>query len=586
MSLQFIGFGRRLALVGLASALLVTSAPAQGIRPEVIPGAVAQNDAGRPEGKSPRVSGVRDAGAQPPEVGALAAPPPRKRAGLGVKGENLRLSLDNSIFAKNETTVAINPTNPLNVVAGANDYRIGLAQSGFYASPGDGSDIAFRTEDGTNPDGIVPLVADGFGGAWDGGGDPAIDFDGNGRVYFAGLFFNRTNPPPVRGRSCVNGLQVSTSDNGGLTWSRSSLVSRAGIVAYHDRSADCSVFHDKEYIAVDRYSRSARRGNVYVTWTLFDLAARTSRIYFARSTDRGVHWSTGVAISGSDPDLCTNGANPGGCDHNQFSVPAVGTDGTIYVVFKNFDTPAENQILFVACTPENDCRSAAGWSSPVKVATVFDQNYAPGFRLSNSAFRLGQDTWNIAVDRSVSPNKLYVFWSDNRNGGSNPTGNGATGGTGTDAFVAISTDGGDSWTDAEKVNQDDSRNDHFMGWGAVAPAGNVQPGKAPVCVMYRDRRSDPENKLNEIWASCSVDGGASWSDQRLTDSGPQNCVDLAGFTGPDGRSTFIGDYSGLAATVDSAGQAFFFAAWTDCRDATPDLRKSDIWGVKFGAVGG
>ncbi len=582
MSLQWLAIGRRLALVGVASVVLFSGVPSQGSRPEVIRGASAEGIRAQPEAKVPKASGVREVDAQSQGAGAAARNPAPKKGRTGVRGENLRLSLDNSLFAKNETTVAINPANPLNIVAGANDYRIGIAQSGFYASPGDGEDVAFQTADGTNPDGILPIVADGFAGAWDGGGDPAVDFDAGGRVYYAGLFFNRTGPPPVRGRSCVNGLQVSTSDNAGLTWSRPSLVTRAGIVAYHDRNDDCSIIHDKEYIAVDRYSSGGRRGNVYVTWTRFDLTARLSPIYFARSSDRGVTWSPGVAISGSDPELCSE-AEEGTCDRNQFSVPALGDDGTIYVVFKNFDTPAENQILLVRCLPARDCSSSAGWTEPVKVATVFDQNYAPGFRLSNSGFRLGQDTWNIAIDRTASPNKLYVFWSDNRNGGNAPTGNGATGGTGTDVFVAISTDGGETWTDAERVNQDTSRNDHFMGWGAVAPAIGGEPGKAPVCVMYRDRRNDPENKLNEIWASCSVDGGASWSDQRLTDSGLQNCVDLAGFTGPDGRSAFIGDYSGLAAGVDGNGQAFFFAAWTDCRLATPALRKSDIWGVEFRA---
>jgi hypothetical protein len=68
-----------------------------------------------------------------------------------------------------------------------------------------------------------------------------------------------------------------------------------------------------------------------------------------------------------------------------------------------------------------------------------------------------------------------------------------------------------------------------------------------------DRRADPGNKLNEVYASCSTNGGSTWFDQRLTDSGPQNCVDFGGFpvpSGPEaGKSRFIGDYNGLDATM-------------------------------------
>jgi hypothetical protein len=586
MPYQSARWSRQLALLGLGATLVIAGAGsyASAVTPLVSPASAAPAGPSS-ESKTPPFSGTRDvrpgdAGTAGAGAGASPRKPTRGVRPRGDLGENLRLSQDNSVFPKNETTVAINPANAGNVAAGANDYRIGVAQSGFYSSPGDNGEPAFATEDGSNPDGLLPMVADGRGGAWDGGGDPAVDFGGDGRAYYASIFFNRTNPPAVRGLSCINGVAVSTSDNGGLTWTRASVVTGAGIVAYHADNDDCSIFHDKEYIAVDRYSSGTRNGRVYVTWTRFDRGSRNSPIYFSQSADRGVNWSPGAAISGDNADDCVSPV-PGPCDLNQFSVPAVGSDGTVYVVFKNFNTPEENQILMVKCAPERDCTSAAGWSAPVKVATVFDQNYAPGFRLSNSAFRLGQDTWNIAVDRSASPERLYVFWSDNRHGGSNPTGNGATGGTGTDVFVAISTDGGDSWSDAIQASQDGSRNDHFMGWGAVAPAAGAAPGQSPVCVMYLDRRSDPDNKLNEVWASCSVDGGDTWSDQPLTDSGPQNCVDLAGFPGADGRSTFIGDYNGLAAGLDSAGKALFFAAWVDCRGASPSLKKSDIWGVAF-----
>jgi hypothetical protein len=117
----------------------------------------------------------------------------------------------------------------------------------------------------------------------------------------------------------------------------------------------------------------------------------------------------------------------------------------------------------------------------------------------------------------------------------------------------------------------------------VAPGGGPA-GQWPVCVSYMDRRGDPGNKLNEVYASCSIDGGATWSDQRLTDSGPQNCVDFGGFpvpSGPNaGKSRFIGDYNGLDATY-GGGFVTFFAVWVDCRNGTAAIRQSDAYGVMF-----
>src|SRR4051812_13254045 len=49
-------------------------------------------------------------------------------------GDDIRVNLDYSCFAQDETSIAINPLNPNNVVGGANDYRLGWGNSGFYAT--------------------------------------------------------------------------------------------------------------------------------------------------------------------------------------------------------------------------------------------------------------------------------------------------------------------------------------------------------------------------------------------------------------------------------------------------------------------
>ncbi|MGH2770575.1 MAG: hypothetical protein ACRDJF_08670, partial [Actinomycetota bacterium] len=47
---------------------------------------------------------------------------------------NVLVSQDLSSMPHNETSVAINPRDPNNIVVGANDYRFGFGTSGFYAT--------------------------------------------------------------------------------------------------------------------------------------------------------------------------------------------------------------------------------------------------------------------------------------------------------------------------------------------------------------------------------------------------------------------------------------------------------------------
>ena len=61
---------------------------------------------------------------------------------------NIRVNQDRSNFPHDETSIAVNPRNPRNLVAGANDYRLGYGASGFYASQDGGH---------TWYDGIAPI---------------------------------------------------------------------------------------------------------------------------------------------------------------------------------------------------------------------------------------------------------------------------------------------------------------------------------------------------------------------------------------------------------------------------------------------
>ena len=98
--------------------------------------------------------------------------------------------------AQNETTIAINPCNPKNLVAGTNDYRIFNTRE----NRNDGSGWAYTTFDGgkTWTDVQLPHLtfqtgATGALSDMDSAGDPAIAFGPHNTVYYANIAFSRLN---------------------------------------------------------------------------------------------------------------------------------------------------------------------------------------------------------------------------------------------------------------------------------------------------------------------------------------------------------------------------------------------------------
>src|SRR5205085_7825980 len=95
-------------------------------------------------------------------------------------GDDNKTNQDYACFPQDETSIAVNPTNPKNAVGGANDYRLGWGASGFYVTTDGGSHWY---------DGIKPFTtnANQARDHIDGGGDPSIAFDRDGVVYYNDL---------------------------------------------------------------------------------------------------------------------------------------------------------------------------------------------------------------------------------------------------------------------------------------------------------------------------------------------------------------------------------------------------------------
>src|SRR6266540_6837 len=320
--------------------------------------------------------------------------------GTTIVAPNVLVNQDTAAAPQNETAIAVDPNNPNRVVGGANDYvtrtwdctvngtpcsALGDGYSGTYYSNNGGSTWCCNsnpnsdytpTTDPSQIGTLIPGVERLVGGPYDAGGDPALAFDSQGNVYYAGLGFNRTSAPNT---VAVN--KGTFDGNGKLTW---------GPPTFINPTTSPSTLNDKEWIAADWHVSSPYRDRIYVSWTRFLFNANNgsyvqSPIFFAYSTDGGQTFSKPQNISGK-------------VLYDQGSRPIVGYDGTVYVIFEGASRLATLDSTYIVKSTDG----GVTFSKPVKVADL--QDVIP---LANAAFR--NDSFPAG---DVGPNgDLYVAWT-------------------------------------------------------------------------------------------------------------------------------------------------------------------------------
>ena len=384
---------------------------------------------------------------------ALLLAPQAATAAVRV-GANLAVADDPD--TQNEPSIAVNPRNERNLVAGANDYRSGDAWAGVYASV-DGGRSWFEQLIPGYPGGPSSVLT-GFEAA----GDPSIAFDADGVAHYAGIAFNRAG----FGSSSDGSIWAGRSSDGGFTWTVT-MVARGGK----------GIFHDHEQIAADRFEGSPFRNNLYISWTMFVGFGRTP-IVVSRSTDGGLTWSAPLEVSGT--------VTPGG--FFQDSVGAVGPDGSMYVAWdETFTTPGGVSAMRLWVARSTD--GGATFGAPRVVQDVVPE------RLHNAAYRHGSyPAMGVAPSGAV-----YVAWADNRNGDA-------------DILLTRSSDGGLTWSIPVRVNDDPLGvgTDQFFPWVSVSPNGRVD-------IMWYDKRPDPNNYLLDVFFAFTRDGATISSNFRVTD---------------------------------------------------------------------
>ena len=458
---------------------------------------------------------------------------------LGDPAANINLDCD-GITPNNEPQIAVDPTDPQHMVASSNDYESCCDE--FYTTFDGGT--SWRTGD---------MSVEAPGKKARTGSDPVTTFDvKHGTVIHSSLNFQNDG--------CDADVVVSLSKDGGIHWDTVVEVADGG------GPTSCALFNDKDWITTDNFPGSPFYGRSYLTWTAF--LGSDSPIWEAHSDDGGFSWSAPHEISGSNAGLCTfqAGGPADKCDEDQFSVPSVGPDGTVYVSFINDQNTAlwepgeffDDQFLLVKSTD-----GGVTWSAPSFIVGLedgsrdFPVSVDGRQTLTNYQLRVASAT-NIVADRTRNQRLYFVFF-DNRNG-THDTDNPVTN---TDVFIVRSTNGGASWSQPAQVNPADSGagNDQWFPWVDVSPVDGT------VGVLYNDRAYDPTHDTHEATLSESPAGGATFTAAKVStaSSHPRDSRFFrAGANAPgcENCARFHGDYIGL--TYGANGNANL--VWTDMRD--------------------
>ena len=219
---------------------------------------------------------------RPPDLSELrqldAELPPGRPMADSLPGGNPRVNQDSTDAAQNETSIASNPADPLNLVGAWNDYNI--------VNTGQNTVIGYGwTTDGgatwqssrVNFSTLPPSQSSG---------DPALIADSQGNFYLAILAYSGS----------ANGILVAKSTDGGASFDEPVRLDDGG---------------DKPFLTVD-----LANDTIHVVWM-------NGPIYFSKSTDGGLTYTERLQISGA------------GSSGNA-AYPAVGPNGEVYVTWGNF----------------------------------------------------------------------------------------------------------------------------------------------------------------------------------------------------------------------------------------------------------
>ena len=446
----------------------------------------------------------------------------------------------------NELSVAVNPTDPDNMVATGKDYNPADAGDcvwdGIYVTHDGGRTWTSQSLEGSNwrwygvgdvygtPDlQGAPSLHPEFGRFWC-ATDPVVEFGPDGTLYWTVMPY-QCDPAsgsklgrdviPQGGLNdwfwtCVS-MYVLVSEDGGATFP----IVRE--VAFGER-----LVHDRQWIAAsaDHVLLCWRYGGNGVLDAVDDQRLPPEGgMVCSVSADKGRSWSDFEVVPGGFMTSPWAAYGPDG------SAWLAGNGGGGITVVRSRDGGFtwDDQVVI----PGSDITNPPGGGEHGRSV------------LRGNTFRLPSYP-SIDVDTSGGPHdgRVYVAWRSHTDGSDGDS----------DVYVSW-TDDGTTWsTPAEVADPAYHDADQFMPAIAVGLDGTVD-------VVWYDQRNDPDDLLFDLYHSFSLDGGASWSaDLRVSDVSSDER-----FSHHQNGMVFLGDYIDI-----DGGDGFAVPVWVDTRHGKAD----------------
>ena len=301
-----------------------------------------------------------------------------------------QLSYGNNVDAshecgsQSETSIAINPANKQNVIAGANEIQR-LPMRAMVSTDGGAT---FTGVD-------LPLPPPRTNNGFDFGSDPGVAFDSKGNAYYSYIIVWFSTGGSINGTE----MAVARSSDNGATWT----------ATYFNPQTGSGQFNDKPMITVD--TGRTHHNRIYVAWDNATGSSSSDKngnnVLLSYSDDGGGTFSTPTNVSGP----FTGKTGGIGAD------PYVTANGDVHVAWQDY----ANHVIAESVSTDG----GNTFSSPRVISLVGGFEFDPAAQASRGAL--------VYPACGSFKTSLYCSYMNDT-------------GFGTTVYVAKSTDNGASWT--------------------------------------------------------------------------------------------------------------------------------------------
>jgi hypothetical protein len=289
------------------------------------------------------------------------------------------------------------------------------------------------------------------------GGEPGITIDRNGTFILTRI-----------GRSPFKGLFSHYSNDNGITWSTQKAISTDDL--------------ERATLGTDAVKASPYYGRSYAVWVRF---APPFPLTIACTDDGAQSWSTPAAIN-NPPNRSAGGD------------VAIGPEGQVYTCWAGVTETAPFKEIYAGFAASSD-----GGQSWTVSEEAFTMSGITGVLQNKSNIRVN-GLPNIAADTTHGPYRgsIYIVTGEKYllPAGSDP-----------DIILHRSTDGGQTWSEGVRVNQDPLNN----GRTQYFPGIEVDLTGAVDIIFYDVRNTTADS--TGVFLARSTDGGNTWTEYEISD---------------------------------------------------------------------